>query len=471
MAEEIINKEIVIIGGGPGGYVAAIKAAQMGADVALVEKDSIGGVCLNRGCIPTKALVRSAEVYDNINDAKSFGLEVDDSAVSVNMKKVIRRKNRVTSRLVKGVEHLLKSHEVDVIDGIGEFIDENTILAKTEDGEQKIKAENIIVATGSKVSTIPIEGIELEDVIDSNQALELDELPDELVIVGGGYIGMEFAFIFANFGVDVTVVEFMDEIIGGCGDEDICKEIHRSARRKGINILTNSRVEAIKENEEKLEVEYTKDDKKVSVNADKVLMSVGREPFYDGLNIEKAGIELDENERGIKVNEKMETNIPHIYAIGDVTDEIQLAHVASHQGTVAVKNILGEKATMNYDVVPSAIFTNPEIANVGLSKKDAEKKGIEVEVGYFPYRANGKALAQGERDGFIKLIENKESGKLIGANIVGTHASDLLGEVTLAIENELSAEDIAETIHAHPTTAEVIHEAALDLAEESIHFA
>lgn len=471
MAEEIINKEIAIIGGGPGGYVAAIKAAQMGADVALVEKDSIGGVCLNRGCIPTKAMVRSAEVYDNINDAKSFGLEVDDSAVSVNMKKVVRRKNRVTSRLVKGVEHLLKSHKVDVIDGIGEFIDENTILVKTEDGEQKIKAENIIVATGSKVSTIPIEGIELEDVIDSNQALELDELPDELVIVGGGYIGMEFAFIFANFGVDVTVVEFMDEIIGGCGDEDICKEIHRSARRKGINILTNSRVEAVKENEDKLEVEYTKDDKKVSVNADKVLMSVGREPFYEGLNIEKAGIELDENDRGIKVNEKMETNIPNIYAIGDVTDEIQLAHVASHQGTVAVKNILGEKATMNYDVVPSAIFTNPEIANVGLSKKDAEEKGIEVEVGYFPYRANGKALAQGERDGFIKLIENKETGKLIGANIVGTHASDLLGEVTLAIENDLSAEDIAETIHAHPTTAEVIHEAALDLAEESIHFA
>ncbi|MGM0410604.1 MAG: dihydrolipoyl dehydrogenase [Bacillota bacterium] len=471
MTKEILNKEIVIIGGGPGGYVAAIKAAQMGADVALVEKDSIGGVCLNRGCIPTKALVRSAEVYDNINDAKSFGLEVDDSAVSVNMKKVIRRKDRVTSRLVKGVEHLLKSHKVDIIDGIGEFIDENTILVKSEDGEEKIKGENIIIATGSKASTIPIEGIELKGVIDSNQALELDELPEELVIVGGGYIGMEFAFIFANFGVEVTVIEFMDEIIAGCGDEDICKEIHRSARRKGINILTNSRVEAIKENKDKLEVEYTKDDKKISVDADKVLMSVGREPFYEGLNIENAGIELDENDRGIKVNEKMETNIPHIYAIGDVTDEIQLAHVASHQGTVAVKNILGEKATMNYDVVPSAIFTNPEIANVGLSKKDAEEKGIEVEVGYFPYRANGKALAQGERDGFIKLIENKENGKLIGANIVGTHASDLLGEVTLAIENDLRAEDIAETIHAHPTTAEVIHEAALDLAEESIHFA
>ncbi|MFW6028999.1 MAG: dihydrolipoyl dehydrogenase family protein [Halanaerobiales bacterium] len=293
MTKEILNKEIVIIGGGPGGYVAAIKAAQMGADVALVEKDSIGGVCLNRGCIPTKALVRSAEVYDNIKDAKSFGLEVDKSAVSVNIKKVMRRKNRVTSRLVKGVEHLLKSHKVDVIDGIGEFIDENTILVKLENGEQKIKGENIIIATGSKASTIPIDGIELDEVIDSNQALELDELPDELVIVGGGYIGMEFAFIFANFEVEVTVVEFMDEIIGGCGDEDICKEIHRSARRKGINILTNSKVEAIKENEDNLKVEYTKEDEKLSLNADKVLMSVGREPFYDGLNIEKAGIELD----------------------------------------------------------------------------------------------------------------------------------------------------------------------------------
>lgn len=465
-----IKKEITIIGGGPGGYVAAIKAAQMGAEVALIEKESIGGVCLNRGCIPTKAMVRSAEVYSNINDAKQFGLDIDKDAVSVNMSKVVKRKDRVVRRLVKGVEHLLKSHDVEIIEGEAELVDEDTVFINSEDNDLEIKSENIIIATGSKVSKIPIEGIDLPGVIDSNQALELDELPEKLVIVGGGYIGMEFAFIYANFGVEVTVVEFLDEILGNCGP-DMCKEIHRSARKKGINILTGSRVEKIREENDELVVEFTKDEDEEEIQGDKILMAVGREPYYKGLGIEKIGIELDENERGINVNKKMETNISNIYAIGDVTDEIQLAHVASHQGMIAVKNILGKEVEINYDVVPSAIFTSPEIANVGLDSEQAEEKGIDFETGYFPFRANGKALAQGERQGFIKLIQEKNSGKIIGGKIIGTHASDLIGEVTLAIKNELTAEDIAETIHTHPTTSEVIHEAALDLAEESIHFA
>ena len=465
-----LKKEITIIGGGVGGYVAAIKAAQMGAEVALIEKENIGGVCLNRGCIPTKAMVRSAEVYDNINDAKQFGLDIDKEAVSVNMKKVVKRKDRVVRRLVKGVEHLLKSHDVEIIEGEAEFVDENKVFVNSEDNDLEIKSEKIIIATGSKVSKIPIDGIDLPGVIDSNQALELDELPEKMVIVGGGYIGMEFAFIYANFGVEVTVVEFLDEILGNCGP-DMCKEIHRSARRKGINILTGSKVEKIREENNELVVEYTKDKEKNEVKGNKVLMAVGREPYFEGLGIDKIGIKLDKNERGIKVNKKMETNIPGIYAIGDVTDEIQLAHVASHQGMIAVKNILGKEVEMDYDVVPSAIFTSPEIANVGLNPEQAEEKGIDYEIGYFPFRANGKALAQGERQGFIKLIQETNSGKIIGAKIIGTHASDLISEVTLAIKNELTAEDIAETIHTHPTTAEVIHEAALDLVEESIHFA
>ena len=467
----MLEKEIAIIGGGPGGYVAAIKAAQMGADVVLIEKDSIGGVCLNRGCIPTKAMVRSAEVYNNINEAKQFGLNIDESAVSVDMQKVVKRKDRVVNRLVKGVEHLLKSHGVKVVNGMGKLIDENTISVSSEDEELKIKADKIIIATGSKASSLPIEGIELDGVINSNQALELRELPEKLIIVGGGYIGMEFAFIFANFDVEVTVIEYMDEILGSCG-ADMCKQVHRSAKRKGINILTSSKVEAVKESTNgDLLVEFSKDGESDEISGDKVLMSVGREPQFAGLGIEEIGVELDENNRGIKVNDKMETNISNIYAIGDVTDKLQLAHVASHQAIVAVKNILGKEATMDYSVVPSAIFTDPEIANVGLNEEEAKEQGIEIETGYFPFRANGKALAQGERDGFIKLIQDKESKKIIGANIIGTHASDLLGEVTLAIENELTAEDISETIHAHPTTAEVIHESALSLYEESIHFA
>ena len=465
-----IQKEITIIGGGPGGYVAAIKAAQKGADVALVEKSHIGGVCLNKGCIPTKAMVRSAEVYDNINNAKKFGLDIDQEAISVNMEKVIKRKDRVVRRLVKGIEHLLKSHNVEIIEGEAELIAQNKVLVNSKESNFTINSKNIIIATGSKAKKIPAAGTDLPGVIDSNQALELNALPERLAIVGGGYIGMEFAFIYANLGVEVTVIEFLENILGNYGP-DVCKEIYRSARKKGINIITESKVENISQEDDELKVQFTTGEKEKEINADKVLMAVGRDPYYEGLGIKNIGIELDDNNRGIKVNEKMETNIPNIYAIGDVTDKVQLAHVASHQGMIAVKNIFNENIKMNYDVVPSAIFTDPEIANVGLNAEQVENKGINYETGYFPFRANGKALAQGERQGFIKLIQEKDSGKIIGGKIIGTHASDLISELTLAIQNELTAEDIAETIHTHPTTAEVIHEAALDLAEESIHYA
>lgn len=465
-----LEADIAIIGAGPGGYVAAIKAAQNDKDVVLIEKDEIGGTCLNRGCIPTKAMVRSGEVYNDMKDAGQYGLDLNSNQVSVDMKKVVKRKDRVVKRLVKGVEHLLKKHGVEVIEGEAKLSSEDRVLVKKEDDELEVKAENIIIGTGSKVSNLPITGIELNGVIDSNQALELDQLPEKIVIVGGGYIGMEFAFIFANFDVEVTVVEYLDQILS-ISDKDVRNEINKMARRKGIKILTGSRVDAVREAETgELVVEFSKDEKKKCVIGDKVLMSVGREPYFDGLGIEDLGIELDENERGIKVNKKMQTNILNIYAIGDVTDEILLAHVASHQAVVAVENILGNETEMDYTAVPSAIFTDPEIASVGLNEEEAAEEGIDFGVGYFPFRANGKALAQGERDGFIKMIQEKDSGKIIGADIIGTHASDLLGEVTLAIENELTAEEISDTIHAHPTTAEVIYEAALDLEGGAIHY-
>ncbi|WP_197051371.1 dihydrolipoyl dehydrogenase [Caloranaerobacter azorensis] len=464
-----IESDITIIGGGPGGYVAAIQAAKMGAKVVLVEKDTVGGTCLNRGCIPTKSLVRSAEVYKNLKQAKEFGCYAEN--VNIDIKKVIARKDNIVNQLVKGIHYLLSKHNVQVISGAGKIQDKETVYVKKGMEETIIKTKNIIIATGSKTSKLPIPGIDIENVIYSDEALELKELPNKLIIVGGGVIGMEFAFIFANFGVDVTVIEYLDEVLANL-DEDIIKEISKIASNKGIKIHTGAKVEEIIKSEDgQCIVSFIKDNEKKYVTAEKVLMAVGRVPNFDGLDIEKLGIELNDNGRGIKVNDKMETNIPGIYAIGDVTNKIQLAHVASHQGIIAVKNIMGETCEMDYECVPSAIFTDPEIAVVGINEKIAEKEGIEIEVGKFPFVANGKALTLGESEGFIKIIKEKATGKVIGGAIIGAHATDLIAEITLAIKNGLTAEQIVETIHAHPTTAEVIHEAALAVEGGAIHFA
>ncbi len=465
--EKSIETKIAIIGGGPGGYVAAIKAAQMGADVVLIEKDKLGGTCTNWGCIPTKTLVRSAEIYKNIMGAEDFGLKVE-SDVKIDMPAVIKRKDKIVARLVKGIEYLLKKNNVNVINGMGKILDENTVLIEADDSRTTIKAENIIIATGSKISSIPFEGTELEDVIDSNQALIIDELPEEMVIVGGGIIGMEFASIYANFGVKITVVEYLDDILINV-DSEISKELSRVARRKKIKIYTAARVEKITEDNNVCKVSFSRKGKEKKIAADKVLMAVGREPYYEGSGIKDLDIELNENGRGIKVNKKMQTSIPNIYAIGDVTDEILLAHVASHQGIVAVNNIMGEVEEMDYSAVPSAIFTDPEIATVGIDEKTAELEGIDYEVGEFPFSASGKALTMGENMGMVKLIKESSSAKIIGGSIVGVHATDLLAEITLAVKNGLTSKELIETIHAHPTTAEVIHEAALDLEGGAIH--
>lgn len=464
-----IESDITIIGGGPGGYVAAIQAAKLGAKVVLVEKDTLGGTCLNRGCIPTKSLVRSAEIYKNLKEAEEFGCHAEN--VNLDIKKVIIRKNNVVNQLVQGIHYLLSKHKVQVISGTGKIQDKETVYVKKGMEEIIIKTKNIIIATGSKTSKLPIPGIDIENVIYSNEALELKELPNKLVIVGGGVIGMEFAFIFANFGVEVTVIEYLDEVLANL-DRDITKEISRIAADKGIKIYTGSKVEEIIKSEDgQCIVSFTKDGEKKYVTTEKVLMAIGRVPYFDGLDIEKLGIELNDNGKGIKVNDKMETNIPGIYAIGDVTNKIQLAHVASHQGIIAVKNIMGKTCEMDYNCVPSAIFTDPEIAVVGVNEKTAEKEGIEIEVGKFPFVANGKALTLGESEGFIKIIKEKATGKIIGGAIIGPHATDLIAEITLAIKNGLTAEQIVETIHAHPTTAEVIHEAALAVEGGAIHFA
>jgi dihydrolipoamide dehydrogenase len=464
-----MESDITIIGGGPGGYVAAIHAAKLGAKVILIEKEKLGGTCLNWGCIPTKTLVRSAQVFNTLKRAEEFGCYAEN--IGIRMEKVIDRKNKVVAGLVQGIKYLMEKNNVKVINGIAEIADNETIIAKSSTQEITIKTRNIILATGSKSAMVPIVGIENKNVINSNDALSLVEVPKKLVIVGGGVIGMEFAYIFASFGAEVSVVEFMDQCLINC-DEDICEENKRSAVKRGIKLYTTAKVEEIceAENDECI-VHFIQDGKDKYITANKVLLSVGRNPYIEGLKLEKAGIELNHNKKGIKVNSKMQTNISNIYAVGDVTNIILLAHAASQQGIVAVNNIMGKSCDMDYTAVPSAIFTEPEIAMVGIGEKAAKLQGIEVEVGKFPFSANGKALSYGESNGFIKIIKDKNTEKLIGASIVGLHATDLIAELTLAIKNNLTVEAITETIHAHPTTAEVIHEAALSLEGGAIHFA
>ncbi|MCB2291130.1 dihydrolipoyl dehydrogenase [Clostridium sp. CS001] len=464
-----MESDITIIGGGPGGYVAAIQAAKLGANVILIEKEEIGGTCLNWGCIPTKTLVRSAQVFDTLKKAEEFGCYAEN--IGIRMEKVIDRKDKVVTQLVQGIQYLMDKNNIKVINGTAEIVDNETILAKSNTQEITIKTKNIIIATGSKSAVVPIKGIENKNVINSDDALSLKEIPKKLVIVGGGVIGMEFAYIYASFGSEVSVVEFMDQCLISC-DDDICEENKKSAEKKGIKLYTTAKVEEIieAENNECI-VHFIQDGKDKYISANKVLLSVGRTPYIDGLGLERAGIELNNNKRGIKVNSKMQTNVSNIYAIGDVTNIILLAHVASHQGVIAANNIMGKPCDMDYTVVPSAIFTEPEIAMVGIGEKAAKLQGMEVEIGKFPFSANGKALSYGESDGFIKIIRNKNTKILIGASIVGLHATDLIAELTLAIKNNLTAREITETIHAHPTTAEVIHESALCLEGGAIHFA
>jgi dihydrolipoamide dehydrogenase len=458
------KKVITIIGGGPGGYVAAIRAAQLGAKVNLVEKEKIGGTCLNWGCIPTKALVYSAKIYSDTQNAKRFGIDVESA--SVNMKRVIKNKDGIVKQLVGGVEFLLKKHEVNIIKGKASLLDQNTVSVKTDAGREIIETDYIILATGSKTKKAPIKGVEMDSILTSKDILDLEQLPKSLAIIGGGVIGMEFASIFSAFGVDVKVVEYLDDILPGV-DKEITKELRSIAKRERIQITTGAQVTEIKKGDN-FSVTYIKDEKEDTLDVEKVLVATGREPSFGGLDLEKLGIETENN--AIKIDDTSRTNIDNIYAVGDVTGKILLAHLASHQGVIAAENIMGKEKKVDYDVVPSAIFTKPEIATVGLTEEEVVKKEMEYSVGKFPFRANGKVKTMNKRNGFIKIIIDENNHQILGSSIIGVHATDLIHELTLAIKNNLKIEDVIETIHAHPTTSEVIHEAALDTIGGALHY-
>lgn len=459
--------DVVIIGGGPGGYVAAIKAAHLGLKAVLIEKDKLGGVCLNRGCIPTKALVSTAELLNQLQRVEEFGVQVKD--YSFDFPAIMKRKEMIAQRLSSGVGQLMKANQIRVIQGEGNILEPGVVEVVNFEGKKElIKSKNIIIATGSSVMKIPIPGLENEGVIDSDGALSLSELPTKMIIIGGGVIGIEFAGIFKAMGVEVTVVEMLPRILLPI-DEEISNRLTFILKRQGIKILTNSKVEGIEKTNQNLEVLISNQEGKQKLETEKVLLAAGRVPDFGNINVQKLGIELEG--RAIKVDQKMRTNIPGIYAVGDVVGKIMLAHVAFREGIVAVENISGKEVLMDYKVVPNCVFSLPEVASVGLTEEEARKKYDQIKVSKFPYIANGKALGMGETEGMVKIIADSDTSELLGLHILGAHASDLIAEGALALSMEATAEEIVNTIHAHPTLAETIAEAAEGIIGRPIHLA
>lgn len=457
--------DLVIIGGGPAGYVAAIKAAQLGLDTTLIEKDRLGGVCMNSGCIPTKALVSSAETLQTIRKAKEFGIEVRD--YSVNFPFIMKRKDMIANRLSSGVEQLMKLNQVKVIKGEARIPEAGLVEILFANGSNEtLAAKNIIIATGSKEFFPPISGINNEGIITVDDALSLEQLPSKIIIVGGGVVGIEWACIFNALGVEITVIEMLPRILLTL-DEEIVKRLEQILRRRGINIFTNSQVKEIKKAGNLLEAITSTPSQEVRLEGEKILLATGRIPDYGNIDFTRLGLELDG--RAIKTDERMMTNITNIYAAGDVVGKIMLAHTASREGSIAVENIAGQESIMDYSVVPNCVFSLPEIASVGLTEEEARKQHENIKVSKFPYLANGKALSMGEAEGLVKIVAQGSNGKILGMHILGVHASDLIAEGALAISRGLSASEIVHTIHAHPTLPETIAEAAEGIIGNPTH--
>jgi dihydrolipoamide dehydrogenase len=456
--------KVAVLGAGPGGYVAAIRAAQLGGDVTVIEASEVGGTCLNWGCIPTKTLIASAEVLHKTKNAKAFGLELNGT-ISPDIDKIVERKNKVVSTQVKGIRGLFKSWGVNLIEGRGVIVSPGKIQVSQSDGSSiDIETDKIIISTGSRPAQIPVFPFDGQRILSSDHAINPDSIPKSLLIVGAGVIGCEFAFIYKEFGSDVTMVEMMPNAVS-TEDEEIAQILERELRKNKIKLLTDKSVEKVDLKDDGVSVQLS-DGKTIEV--EKVLVSIGRAVNSQNIGLEENGIET--GQRGeIKVDKKMLTNIDGIYAIGDVVGGIMLAHLASKEGIVAAENAMGGNSEVNYDVVPAAIFTSPEIGSVGLREKQAIEKGIKYKVGKFQFRSLGKSHAIGEISGLFKIITDEETDKILGAHIIGPHASDLIHEAALAMEKGLTAADIASTIHAHPTLAEGIMEAAEDVHDSAIH--
>jgi dihydrolipoamide dehydrogenase len=459
-----IETDTLVIGAGPGGYVAAIRAAQLGQKVTIVEKGTLGGVCLNVGCIPSKALIAAGHRYEVAKHSDDIGITAEN--VKVDFTKVQQWKAGVVKKLTGGVEGLLKGNKVDIVRGEAYFVDANTLRVMDENSAQTYTFKHAIIATGSRPIELPAFKY-TKRVLDSTGALALTEIPQKIVVIGGGYIGTELGGAYANFGTQVTILEGTDEILNGF-EKQMSALVKRNLKKKGAEIITKALAKSVQETENSVTVTYEVKGEVKTVEADYVFVMVGRKPNTDELGIEQVGIEM--TERGvIKIDKQCRTSVSNIFAIGDVVEGPPLAHKASYEGKIAAEVIAGHPAQIDYLAIPAVVFSDPELASVGYTEAQAKEEGIEVIAAKFPFAANGRALALNTTDGFVKLVTRKEDGLVIGAQIAGPSASDMIAELGLAIEAGMTAEDLAMTIHAHPTLGEITMEAAEVAMGSPIH--
>ncbi|WP_163970795.1 dihydrolipoyl dehydrogenase [Oceanobacillus halotolerans] len=450
-----IELDTLVVGAGPGGYVAAIRAAQTGQKVTIVDKGELGGVCLNVGCIPSKALIQAGHLTEQAHGNDDLGITTEK--VNVDFSKVQEWKGSIVKKLTSGVEGLLKGNKVDIVKGEVYFVDKNTVKVMDEKNSQTYTFNNCIIATGS--SPIEIPSFKFSDrVLDSTGALNLNEIPEKMVVIGGGYVGTELGSAYANFGTEVTILEGTKDILGGF-EKQMTQLVKKRLKKKGATIKTEAMAKGVEETDKGVTVTYEVKGKEETIEADYVLVTVGRRPNTEEIGLEQVGIEVDDKGL-IKIDKQCRTNIDNIYAIGDIVAGPPLAHKASYEGKIAAEVISGEKAEIDYIGIPAVAFTDPELASVGYSEKEAKDAGYDVKASKFPFGANGRALSLNNSDGFLKLITRKDDNLVIGAQIAGPNASDMIAELGLAIETGMTAEDLALTIHAHPTLGEITMEAA-----------
>jgi dihydrolipoamide dehydrogenase len=459
------NYDVAVIGAGPGGYVAAIRAAQLGLKTAIVERDRVGGICLNWGCIPTKALLRSAELFGLFQRAREFGLTVE--GLKPDFQAVVKRSRQVADRLARGVEFLLRKNKVQLFPGSARIVGRGKLAVESATGVEELSAKHIIVATGARPRALPDVQFDGKQILTSKEAMTLESPPKSIVIVGAGPIGVEFAYFFRIFGSEVTLLEMMPQILP-LEDAECAEVVAKSFRKSGIQVVTGARVVSVEKTPSGLGVMVEREGQQLSYEGEVALVAVGVQANVEGMGLEELGVELEGG--FIKVDAFGRTNVDGIYAIGDVIGPPLLAHVASHEGIVCVEAIAGRNPQpLDYSNVPSCTYCQPQIASIGLTEEKAKSLGHEVRVGRFPFRANGKSLALGETEGFVKLIFDQKHGELLGAHIVGPEATELVAELAVAKTLEGTFEEIASTIHAHPTLSEAVMEAALDADGRAIH--
>ncbi len=461
--------DLVVIGSGPGGYIASIRAAQLGMNVACVERYStFGGTCLNVGCIPSKALLESSERFAEVqNHFQDHGIEVGD--VSLNLEKMLKRKDDIVSSLVQGIDYLFGKNKIEGIHGWATIKDVNTVEVTNDEGEtQTLETKKILIATGSKPFALPGVEYDKEFIIDSTGGLELDEVPEHLVVIGAGVIGLELGSVWQRLGAKVTVLEFLPKILGGRMDTQIERTAKKLFTEQGIEFITEAKVTGATVKDGTVTATYEHDGEEKTIDCDRLIVGIGRRPFTEKLGLDNIGLET--NDRGfIEVDEHFKTSVDGVYAIGDVIPGPMLAHLAEHEGVVCVERMNGIAGHVNYDAIPDVVYTHPEIASVGKTEAQLKEAGIEYKTGKFPYKANGRARALNDTEGFVKILAHKETDQVLGAHIIGARAGDLIAELAVASEFHASAEDIARSSHAHPTLAEIVKEAALDVDDRTLN--